>query len=443
MKQLGLILKVNLLSLLALPLLLLSLVFKLVQKALEKALVFVGVACALLALLLLNEIFNNPGGFLEGLGMTIAILIIGGAILGIVIMVLVFCGGIAATVLTAVLTAVMALLGMGFELFHGGYLRLYDICSQEFECLKASETAKARFGCIFWYLLYGLHQVLVFLLSMMFPLSLVAAGGFVVYAIVDVYRSIHGTFGIGIVSYLSMFSVTNVVFTVLDFVIIVLSVVVVVISLGIEWSEWGKTLKAAAQGTDADWAYLAQQSTRLETMDEAELTFAAGKEQQYCQQHMDQLNERLANMELLYEQVGAALQLEEDSALRYRFSEYMEKLNLICEELSHFQGEVPCNLFEQRVIPLITAAVRQEKEINKDVLRILNKHAHTGKGKYAELEFFSGCTSQEALKSRYRALCKIYHPDQGGDTETFQQMHQQYEQRQRELESVEQSGVKG
>lgn len=54
MKEIGLVLKVNLLSLLALPLFLLSLIFKLAQKALEKTLVFIAVIVVILALMLLN-----------------------------------------------------------------------------------------------------------------------------------------------------------------------------------------------------------------------------------------------------------------------------------------------------------------------------------------------------------------------------------------------------
>ena len=98
------IIKVNACALLALPLLAISILTKLLQKALEKVMVFLGVGTALLALGILHAIFDNPGGFFEGVGLFIALMILGGAIISTVVMVLFFFGGIAAAAVTAVVT---------------------------------------------------------------------------------------------------------------------------------------------------------------------------------------------------------------------------------------------------------------------------------------------------------------------------------------------------
>ncbi len=429
MKQIGLILKVNLLSLLALPLLILSGIFNLAQKALEKAIVFVGVGVALLALLALNALFNNPNGFLEGIGYIFAFLVIGGSIILLVLAVLVLCGSIAATVLTVIVSVAMAILNMGGELFRSGYLYLYDICYEDMEQLKSSDAPNSRFGCIFWYLLYGLHQAFVFLFSMMFPLSLIASVGFVGYSIYSVYHAVHSTFGIGIFSYLKLFPVTNVVFTVLDFALIVTSVVVVLISLGIEWSEWGESLKFASQSADSNWNSFVIQYGSSDFADDTSFVFSAGQSQQRCQQYMEVLNDLFDNCESVYEQVSTATQQEQDSNLQYLFSEYLETLQLIHDQIPSAPGTIQCSTFEQKIIPLIQTAQRKEKEIQKDVLRILKKHSTAAQKNNTEIDFFSGCTTQDELQSRYHALCKIYHPDVGGHTETFQQIQAQYEQK--------------
>lgn len=42
-------------------------------------------------------------------------------------------------------------------------------------------------------------------------------------------------------------------------------------------------------------------------------------------------------------------------------------------------------------------------------------------------QFFSGCYDEAALKARYRDLCKIHHPDRGGDLATMQALNAAYE----------------
>lgn len=42
--------------------------------------------------------------------------------------------------------------------------------------------------------------------------------------------------------------------------------------------------------------------------------------------------------------------------------------------------------------------------------------------------FFSGVSSEKALKKRYKDLIKIYHPDsEGGDNETVQEINREYD----------------
>lgn len=42
--------------------------------------------------------------------------------------------------------------------------------------------------------------------------------------------------------------------------------------------------------------------------------------------------------------------------------------------------------------------------------------------------FFSGVSTEKALKKRYRDLIKIYHPDsEGGDNETIQEINREYD----------------
>ena len=59
-----------------------------------------------------------------------------------------------------------------------------------------------------------------------------------------------------------------------------------------------------------------------------------------------------------------------------------------------------------------------------------NNHSN-GSGQYSndqddEFQFFAGCTDWEQVKSRYRDLMKIYHPDAGGHEEASKKINAEY-----------------
>jgi curved DNA-binding protein CbpA len=43
------------------------------------------------------------------------------------------------------------------------------------------------------------------------------------------------------------------------------------------------------------------------------------------------------------------------------------------------------------------------------------------------MTYFDDCTTQEQVKTKYRKLAKEYHPDHGGNTDTFKAMQKEYE----------------
>lgn len=51
------------------------------------------------------------------------------------------------------------------------------------------------------------------------------------------------------------------------------------------------------------------------------------------------------------------------------------------------------------------------------------------------MKYFSNCTTLDALKHEYRRLCKLYHPDLGGDTATMAAINNEYDEAFRRLQS--------
>ena len=422
------IIKVNACALLALPLLAISILTKLLQKALEKVMVFLGVGTAVLALGILHAIFDNPGGFFEGVGLFIALMILGGAIISTVVMVLFFFGGIAAAAVTAVVTICIGLLDAVFYLCHRGYSRLYDICKGDFQRIETAESGRnMRFTCVFWYLLTGLNKLIVFLFSLAFPISVLCAVGFLCYVTLRISYAVSTNFGIGILHYLQLFSGLDVVFSVLYVLVVVFSAIVVLISLGIEWGEWGQILKLSTQDHQSYWAAIAERTRNLNETAPLERTFAAGRATQVCRQSMEMLHGLFENLETLHQQVDAAIHVKQDSSLIYEFTSYIELLSQICKQLDHFVGQIPCDHFEHKLVPLIDTAKKKEKTLEREVFSILHHYACTAGKQQGAINFFAGCDSIEAVRKRYRSLCKVYHPDVGGHEETFQQLQAQYE----------------
>lgn len=425
------IVKINILALISFPLLLLSITAQLLMKALNKTMVLLGVVAAMLGLSLLNLLFNHPGSFFNGLGTFVAMLILFGAIIAIVAGIVFFFATVALSVLTAVVAVLAQILNAIFEFSHGYYSRLYDQCALEFKGLLSQEKShKAKYGCFLWQMLKGFNWAMIKVFSAAYALSLVISAVFTAFCLISVHLFASKTFGIGIFAYLQLFPVVDVVFAVLYFVVIVLAVVLVVLSLGAEWREWGQLLKLSTQNYDVYRNNLWEKAQSLNDADPHLQLSADGKNAAYCQEHMDMLNQLFDEVDSLQQQLDTAMNLQHDSALLYEFTEYIETLGRIYEKMKQYPSlEVPFDIFETHFIPLIIKANEKQKSIKKRVFQIIDRHGAAAAKQETSLDFFAGCKTAEEVKNRYRALCKVYHPDVGGHEHTFKILQEQYERK--------------
>ncbi len=422
--------KINLLALLAFPFLLVSIVAKLILKALEKTLVFISVGITLFVLYLLSLIFKNPSSILNGIALIIVVIILGGIITIIMIWVFSMIASIATSLFTMLRTIIYGILGFIFEMGHESYSKFYDICKSDYEDLLSQSSSKSlTFGCVFWHLLKGFNFVITKLFSFALPLSLLVSIGITGYSIYFVHSTIMKTFGIGIFRYLKLFPTAETVFAVLYFVVALFAAVTVLLSLGEEWSEWGKLLDLS---TGDYKAY-----TEMQLMDVQEgwsnNSFEDGKNTERCQQYMNTLNELVNEYEALQQQVDIAMRMKQNSALAYKFSEYATLLNEILKQTSNFKTNISSKVFETQFIPQIEQVNKLSKEIMKDLMRIFNKDGFAT-SKSNTIDFFEGCNSEEDFKKRYKALSKVYHPDAGGHEETFKTLSNQYEEKIKDIQ---------
>lgn len=417
--------KINILALLAFPFLLISIVTKLILKALEKALVLIGVGIALFGLFLLSLIFKNLGTFLDGIGIIIVMIFVGGIVTVIMIYVISIILSLGTTLFTLIHTIINTMLDFIFEIGHQAYSKLYDNCKNDYEQLIDQSNSKyLTFSCVLWHLLRGFNFVITKLFSFALPLSIAASIGLTVYSIYSVHSATMKTFGIGIFTYLKLFPIVELVFAVIYFVVALLAAIIVLLSLGAEWSEWGKLLELSTR----DYKTYTEMQLIDVNSDLLNNSFEDGKNAERCQQYMNTLNELVNEFEGLQQQVDIVMRIKQDSALAYKFSEYVTLLNEILKQVSAFKTDISYKVFETQFIPEIKQVSNLSKDIIKDTMRIINKDGFaTGQSK--TLDFFEGCTSEEDLKKRYKALSKVYHPDVGGHEETFKTLSNQYEEK--------------
>lgn len=103
-----------------------------------------------------------------------------------------------------------------------------------------------------------------------------------------------------------------------------------------------------------------------------------------------------------------AKQKEESNRTRTNFYEYQRKQ----EEYKRQQEEYKRKQEQQR---------QEQYRKQQEQQRQKTYQQRTTSG------FFTGCTTKEQLKKRHRELCKKYHPDKGGNPETFKKMQAEYE----------------
>lgn len=432
------VLKINLLSLLAFPLFLVAILTKMLSKALEKVFIIIGAGAAMVALLILNSFLNNPNEFLEGLGIVVAAILIFGSIVIFVGLILFLFGGLAAFIVAAIVNLAVRILTYIFDFSHDLYSKCFDICKSNYADLLRQDNAKGwGYSCVLFHLLRGFNRLIVTLFRFALPLSYVLSLCLLVFSYLSWQASVDKSFGIGLWQYLNLFPKINMVFAIIYFVVMVGAAIVIIISLGSEWSEWGEILQFSTQNYQEYRNILYEQSAQLHANrlnSQFSATSANSGNAERCQEYMKQFQELVDEAETLQQQVDMAMSVRYESTLLYDFNEYIQGLNNLLEELSAFKGSIPCDIFANKFIPSIDAARNKANDIAKKIQLIIESQSSSAdKAENTAFDFFSGCQNAEEVKRRYRALCKAYHPDSGGDAQIFSMLTEQYEQRMAEI----------
>lgn len=405
------ILKINILSLIALPLLLIATASKLIAKALEKVAVILGMLVITIFLILGFEFMKNPSGGLETIVMLVIIFLIG----FVFVMIFIFLMTLAATFITVIWTAIISLFEIVYDLTYTGFLNLYVICENDYQYinLTGSKPANAVF-CLFFTIVHVINRLIVTVISFALPASFILSGVLIIGSLVSMHLEIKNTFGIGLLRYIGKFDTFSTIYGIVIYIAIMATFIVVLLSLGIEWHEWAQELKMTGDELDEnihnlqenDWHMARDAQAPTETGDA----------------YIQNLEEHIQSLEPLGDLVEAVLSAKDNALLRSTWGNYFRNLSDIVEECSKYKNGIPLDKFK-KLIPRIQQLEKQREEVKNMAEKLQEATVDPVKSSV----FFSGCNNDEKLEKRYKSLCKAYHPDsEGGDTETFQKMQEEY-----------------
>ncbi|MCM1570072.1 MAG: J domain-containing protein [Roseburia sp.] len=404
--------KVNLLSLLALPLLLIATVSKLIAKALEKVAVILGMVLLLVLLALAFEFFKNPEG-----GLQVALyLIVFLVICFLIVMIVIFLMNVAAAVIITIWNAVIGFFHGVYELSYVGFLKLYSVCENDYQYINLNgKRVLNGVLCLFYSVLHGMNRLIVLVVSLALPLSVILSIVLVLGTILDMNVGVRKAFGINLFQFIGKFDAFSLVYGVVMYLAIMAICVVILLSLGFEWYEWAQELKMTGE----------EFSEHIRSVREREIRVAQEeqKDAETGDAYMQNLEEHIDGAEALGEWVSTVLAQRDNPLLRSAWGIYFRNLSKLVEECAKYKKGIPLDKF-RKLIPQIQQLEKQREDVKK----LAEKLEEANRDPFQCAVFFSGCNSPEKLEKRYKSLCKAYHPDsEGGDKDTFQKMQEEYE----------------
>ena len=405
------IIKVNLLSVIALPLLVLATVSKLTAKALEKLGMIISMLLVTLFLIAGFEFMKHPDNHMN----VVANLVVVALFAGIVIVLIVLLLRLAASAVLFVWNGIIQIFNTLYDVTYTGFLHLYASCENDYQYISLNgKKVQNALLCPFYMLLLGLDKLIITVISLALGVSVILSILIVGGTLIAVSHRFQNAFGLNVFEAAARYDTFSRVYGIVLFIAVMALVVTVLLSLGIEWYEWAQELKLTGEQLSADISQLQATDWSLsEREDAADDTYDIYQDS--LQQHVDDLAP-------LGDQVEALLSSTDNSLLRSAWGSYYRNLSDIVDECRKYRSGIPLEQFK-RLVPRIKQLDRQREDVYKMIDKLELLEADPVRASV----FFSGCNTLEKLDKRYKSLCKAYHPDaEGGDKETFQRMQEEY-----------------
>lgn len=405
------ILKINILSLAAIPLLLLATAFKLIAKSLEKIPLLIGLSIAASIILSLSS-FSSA---MESILTVIAVIIAGFILFGLIMVLLFWIFTLISSLVTLIYTLVVGCFEGLYGASYNGYLFLFTACESDYQVLSLNgkKTANA-FICPFYSILRALSWLITTIVSFSLPAGIILSAGLVITTLYDLNRNVRTAFGLNLIQFVQKIQPASIIGGIFIYLAVMVICITAIMSFALEWYEWAQDLKMSGRAIAEDIAQLQKQEFKMEAGIPEEWMENNGKYLLALEDHYNSLNS-------LGNQVQDILSKKDSPLLRSSWGTYIRSLNDLSEECSSKNGISPEQF--KKLIPRIQLLDRQRE----DVCKMADKLTAELRSPAGNTVFFAGCDTYEKLEKRYKSLCKAYHPDADGDTATFQKMKDEYE----------------
>lgn len=405
------ILKINILSLVAIPLLLLATALKLIAKSLEKIPLFIGLGIASILILSLAS-FDAA---MDSIMNIIAGIIAACLLFGVMILLLYWIFSLISSIVMLIWTLITTCFDTLYDICYTGYLSLYTVCESDYQFLSLNGKKVLNcFICPFYSILRGLSWIIVTVVSLMLPAAIVCSIGLVLFTLYDLNSNTKAAFGLNLIQFAKKSQTASVIGGIFIYGAVMAIAITAIMAFALEWYEWAQDLKMTGAEISADIAQL--------TDKELQMPSGSLEESDENLKYLNSLQEHLNRLNPLGQQVQEILEKKESPQLRSCWGSYMRNLENLVNQFSDKNGVTAEQL--KKMIPQIQQLDRQREDVQKLTDR-LSEELQNPAGSSI---FFAGCDSLEKLEKRYKSLCKTYHPDMGdGDTETFQKMKAEYE----------------
>ena len=235
------IILVNFLAIICFPLLIISILARLVSVAVTKLPIIAAITLIFFAVAVFFEFIKDPAGGLDILGLIVILFLFLGFVVGIIVVLLAVAAGVfaaAVTVLTYVSEGI-------HSLSYAGYTSLYRIC------VNLTDNTNNSFLSGFTVPLFALLRLVnvivygIFILGA--PISVMVFLGGAVGAYVYFDNLAKRELGISVIRYFALFGRFDLIYGVTLLSILVIGIGIIVITVGIELSSWGIASKHAAE----------------------------------------------------------------------------------------------------------------------------------------------------------------------------------------------------
>lgn len=235
MKRILKIIKVNILSILAIPILLIAAVSMLLSKAFEKIFIVGGMALLTGLLYWSLKLLGYPTQAWQTVLMFIA-LILGYALIVLIIWAI---NKYASNVVKKITQVLQFAFDKIFHVTYKQYQSMYKSCTTDYKALaKNDPTYGTPISCMFYKLLSGLNNLIVFLAN----ISLYVAYGLSAFVLFhSIYRAgkmTKNVFGTGLFSYLFKFDALTLFGGILLYLSVMATMILLFLSIGYAWHRW-------------------------------------------------------------------------------------------------------------------------------------------------------------------------------------------------------------